>query len=146
MLEIVMAVYEQMRRHGETAYPSECCGILIGLVAAESRSVTRAIAAENAATDSLQNRYAITPLQLVRAWREARADGLEVLGFYHSHPDCAAIWSRTDLAEAHWLGCSYVITAVLQGGAQETRSYRLAGASEEEKRFEEEELCISETP
>jgi proteasome lid subunit RPN8/RPN11 len=64
------------------------------------------------------------------------------VGFYHSHPDHPARWSQTDLAEAHWLGCSYIITSVEAGQAAETRSFVLTGANEEEKRLEPEKITV----
>ena len=51
--------------------------------------------------------------------RQARGLGLDIVGFYHSHPDHPAQWSTTDFAEAHWLGCSYIITSVEQGKADD---------------------------
>jgi len=66
---------------------------------------------------------------------------MEIVGFYHSHPDHPAEWSSTDLAEAHWIGCSYVITRVAAGVAAETRCFRLEG-SWDEKRFVEEEVVF----
>jgi proteasome lid subunit RPN8/RPN11 len=80
---------------------------------------------------------------LVKIEREARQQGLSIGGFYHSHPDHLPQWSQTDLAEAHWLGCSYVITAVAQGKAPVTNSFLLAGETEENKRFEAEPIEIS---
>ena len=70
---------------------------------------------------------------------------MSIGGFYHSHPDHPAQWSQTDFAEAHWLGCSYVITAVAQGKAAVTNSFLLAGTTEEDKRFEPERIDVSET-
>jgi proteasome lid subunit RPN8/RPN11 len=78
----------------------------------------------------------------VRIAREARNRGLEIAGFYHSHPDHPAQWSATDLAEAHWLGCSYVITEVVAGKAAATHSFALAGQIEEDKRFQHEYIEI----
>jgi proteasome lid subunit RPN8/RPN11 len=69
---------------------------------------------------------------------------LSIAGFYHSHPDHPAQWSQTDLAEAHWLGCSYVITAVAKGRTVATNSFRLAGDTEENKRFEPEQINVNE--
>jgi hypothetical protein len=69
---------------------------------------------------------------------------LSIGGFYHSHPDHPAQWSPTDFAEAHWLGCSYVITAVAQGKATVTNSFLLAGVTEEDKRFENENIELIE--
>ena len=65
---------------------------------------------------------------------------------YHSHPDHPAQWSATDFAEAHWLGCSYVITAVAQGKATVTNSFLLAGATEEDKRFDQETILVEDQP
>jgi proteasome lid subunit RPN8/RPN11 len=70
---------------------------------------------------------------------------LSIGGFYHSHPDHPAQWSPTDFAEAHWLGCSYVITALAQGKATVTNSFLLAGVTEEDKRFEDENIAVIET-
>jgi proteasome lid subunit RPN8/RPN11 len=75
---------------------------------------------------------------------DAREDGLEILGFYHSHPDHPARWSQTDLAEAHWFGCSYVITSVEGGHAQVTNSFLLTGDEEESKRLEDEHIEVVE--
>jgi proteasome lid subunit RPN8/RPN11 len=79
----------------------------------------------------------------VRIQREAMLAGHDIVGFYHSHPDHPARWSATDLAEAHWTGCSYVITSVDQGRAVLTNSFLLLD-QEEAKRFEDEELKVIE--
>jgi len=69
---------------------------------------------------------------------------LEIAAFYHSHPDHPAQWSATDFAEAHWLGCSYVITEVAQGKAVVTNSFLLTGSTEEEKQFVQESIQLEE--
>jgi proteasome lid subunit RPN8/RPN11 len=79
----------------------------------------------------------------VRIQREAMLAGLDVVGFYHSHPDHPAQWSVTDLAEAHWTGCSYLITSVEGGHAVLTNSFLLEGV-EEAKHFEDELLEVTE--
>ena len=71
----------------------------------------------------------------MKAQREGRKAGLDIVGFYHSHPDHPAHWSQTDFAEAHWFGCAYVITAVAKGTAQITNSFLLTGTGEEDKAF-----------
>lgn len=129
-----------LRRHGEQTYPHECCGVLLGEADEAVKTVRAVIPCGNTRTDSPQNRYNIDPHELVRVQREARERGWEILGFYHSHPDHPARWSTTDLDEAHWLGCSYVITSVVQGSAEDTNSFLLAGDSEEGKRFENESI------
>jgi proteasome lid subunit RPN8/RPN11 len=134
------AVYDSIRAHGEETYPHECCGALLGLSTPEGWRVKTVMRAGNTRTDSAHNRYSIAPLELVHIEREARRQELEIAGFYHSHPDHPAQWSRTDFAEAHWLGCSYVITEVAQGKAAITNSFLLTGSREEDKQFVQESI------
>ena len=138
MLRMTDDLYAAIRKHGEETYPHECCGILLGTNDAGDNRVVEAIRAGNTRTDSARNRYHIAPQELIRAQREGRERGLDIIGFYHSHPDHPAMWSQTDLAEAHWMGCSYVITSVENGAAQITNSFLLMGTGEEDKRLEAE--------
>jgi proteasome lid subunit RPN8/RPN11 len=138
------AVYDSIRAHGEETYPYECCGALLGKSTPEGWRVAGAIRAGNTRTDSAHNRYNIAPLELVRIEREARRQGLDVAGFYHSHPDHPAQWSHTDFAEAHWLGCSYVITEVAHGKAIVTNSFSLTGLTEETKQFVQESILLED--
>jgi proteasome lid subunit RPN8/RPN11 len=139
MLYLSRDVYDQVRWEGEAAYPEECCGILLGAldgaVDGAAKRVTQAVQAANI-SQTPRNHYEIAPLDLIHAERTARQSGLEILGFYHSHPDHPADWSATDFAEAHWLGCCYVITSIARGKATVTKAFLLAGATEEDKRFE----------
>ena len=144
VLRVEKAVYEAIRAHGEETYPNECCGALLGRSASTGWSIVASVKAGNTRTDSAHNRYQIAPVELVKIEREARGQGLSIGGFYHSHPDHPAQWSQTDLAEAHWLGCSYVITAVAKGHAELTNSFMLAGDTEENKRFEPEPIEVTE--
>jgi len=144
-LWIDKAAFGAIRSHGERTYPHECCGALLGQKTDEGWRIEASIEAGNTRTDSLHNRYNISPLELVKIEREARNRGLSIGGFYHSHPDHPAQWSPTDFAEAHWLGCSYVITAVAQGKAAVTNSFFLAGTAEEDKRFEDERIEVIES-
>ena len=144
-LQIPKAVYEAMRGHGEEAYPHECCGVLLGKPGPDGWRVESAVRAANTRTDSAHNRYHIAPVELVRIQREASRQGFDIAGFYHSHPDHPAQWSPTDFAEAHWIGCSYVITEVAQGKAQVTNSFLLAGTTEEDKRFENETITVADS-
>jgi proteasome lid subunit RPN8/RPN11 len=142
VLRVPQAVYESLRAHGEETYPHECCGALLGKPAENGWQVVEAIRAGNTRTDSAHNRYHIAPVELVKIQREARTLGLEIAGFYHSHPDHPAQWSPTDFAEAHWLGCSYVITEVAQGKAVVTNSFLLTGTTEEDKQFVRETIEV----
>jgi proteasome lid subunit RPN8/RPN11 len=143
MLRIHFAEYEALRAHGQETYPNECCGVLLGKhVAGEGNHVQQIVRAGNTLTDSAHNRYNIAPQELIKIQRQARGLGLDIIGFYHSHPDHPAQWSNTDFAEAHWLGCSYVITSVEQGKAQLTNSFLLTGTGEDDKQFEDEAIQI----
>ncbi|HTP27323.1 MAG TPA: Mov34/MPN/PAD-1 family protein, partial [Anaeromyxobacteraceae bacterium] len=81
--------------------------------------------------------------ELVRIASAARERGEDIVGFYHSHPDHPARWSQTDLAEAHWPGCSYLITRIASGRREETNSFVLEGTGEVDKRFREEEIQVT---
>lgn len=135
-LHFSRAIYDAIRAHGEQTYPHECCGVLLGEMVDGNWKVTAAVRAGNTRTDSAHNRYQIAPGELVKIQREAMRDGLDIAGFYHSHPDHPAQWSTTDFAEAHWIGCAYVITEVRQGKAAITNAFLLAGSVEEDKRFD----------
>ncbi|MGO9520050.1 MAG: Mov34/MPN/PAD-1 family protein [Candidatus Korobacteraceae bacterium] len=144
-LKIGRLAWEEIRRHGEETYPHECCGVLLGEIDGEgTKAVQTAVRCSNQRSDSPHNRYGIDPRELVRIQREARERGHDIVGFYHSHPDHPARWSQTDLAEAHWTGCSYVITSVTKGYATETNSFNLVGnpAEDEKKYFEDEEIRV----
>ena len=141
-LRIGKSEWEQLRWHGEETYPYECCGVLVGQIGDDGMKEVQAIVrCQNQRSDSLRNRYGIDPLQLVRVQREARECDQDIVGFYHSHPDHPARWSQTDLAEAHWTSCSYVITSVMNGVATETNSFNLAGEGDG-KRLEDEEIRV----
>ena len=142
VLKINHLVYSQLREHGEETYPHECCGVLLGKALESVNEVELAVRAGNTRTDSAHNRYHIAPQELIAIQRQARERDLDIVGFYHSHPDHPARWSSTDLNEAHWFGCSYVITSVEQGKAQHTNSFFLAGTGEDDKRFENEEIAL----
>jgi proteasome lid subunit RPN8/RPN11 len=152
MLRLSEQVYDAIRRHGEETYPYECCGVLLGRTVSAQNSadgfqgvneVEDAVRAGNTRTDSARNRYQIAPQELVKIQKMGRERGLDIVGFYHSHPDHPAKWSKTDFAEAHWIGCSYVITAVDEGVAQTTNSFLLTGTGEDDKAFEDEAVEVA---
>lgn len=140
MLKIDRSHYDSLRKHGEETYPHECCGLLLGQMDGDIRTVTSVARCGNTRNDSPQNRYNIDPRELVRIQREGRERGEDIVGFYHSHPDHPPRWSPTDLAEAHWFGCSYVITSVKKGKAEVTNSFELTGSEENDKTLVDEEV------
>jgi proteasome lid subunit RPN8/RPN11 len=152
MLKISQSDYLSLRQHGEETYPNECCGVLLGrfddngaesVSESVSKSVSRIARCGNTRADSPHNRYQIDPKELIRIQREGRERGEDIVGFYHSHPDHPAQWSPTDLAEAHWFGCSYVITSVEKGTATITNSFDLTGTDEGDKKFVDENIEVT---
>jgi len=141
VLRLSQDVYAQIRLEAEGAYPCEGCGVLLGVASEDSARVTEAVAARTASASPL-NHYERGLKELVSIQRQAQIAGLEIVGFYHSHPDHPAEWSKTDFAEAHWIGCSYVITEVAEGRAGATNSFWLAGTGEVDKRFDQQEIYI----
>jgi proteasome lid subunit RPN8/RPN11 len=145
-LKITQTLYDQLRTHGEETYPHECCGIMLGKASDGILTVEQLIRAGNTRTDSAHNRYHIAPQELIKAQREGRKQGLDIVGFYHSHPDHPAQWSTTDFAEAHWFGCAYVITSIdgdkTTGAAKITNSFLLTGTGEDDKAFSNQAITI----
>ena len=143
MLKITRQLYDSLRLHGEETYPNECCGVLLGQMENDVRTVTSIARAGNTRTDSAHNRYNIDPRELIKIQSEGRKRGEDIIGFYHSHPDHPARWSQTDFAEAHWYGCSYVITSVEKGKAAVTNSFALEGGDENDKKLVDEKVVMS---
>ena len=124
-LKLSAALAAAIRAHGKETYPHECCGFLLG-VPGEVKEIARA---SNAREDSPQNRYLIPPIEFVRVQRDADARGLDVIGFYHSHPDHPARPSAFDREHA-WPGYAYLITAVDGGLPGELRGFRFDAPDE----------------
>src|SRR5258708_13527372 len=140
ILTIPDGLYETIRGEGERAYPHECCGVLVGTSSEDGSTVEDAVEAGNTRTDSAHNRYNIAPQELIRIQRQGRERGLDIVGFYHSHPDHPAQWSKTAFEEAHWIGCSYLIISVEQGTAKVTNSSLPNAPTPEHKRFEDQRV------
>ena len=114
------AVRDAVVAHARDAAPRECCGLLVG----SPNTIASAIRARNLAENP--DRFLIDPADHIKARRDARASGLDVVGFYHSHPHSAAAPSATDLAEAAYPDHLYVIVG-LAGEAAEVVLYRFTG-------------------
>ena len=127
MIRLSRGHHEAISRHGEADFPHECCGLLIGTFASDGgKLVAETYPISNAREEEAKrNRFLITPEELMRGEKHARAKKLDVVGFYHSHPDCPAVPSQFDLDHA-WPVYSYVIVSVRQGRAAELLSWELA--------------------
>lgn len=111
--------------HGETAYPDECCGLMLGRLLQGDKLILELLPAENAREERARhNRFLISPQAMFQAEKLARTKGMDVLGFYHSHPDAEARPSQYDLDHA-WPFYSYVIVSVSQGKAEAMTCWRL---------------------
>ena len=120
-MKIASAALDEIRRHGEEGYPYEICGVMLGPRGARGR-VTETRRARNTVTDRAHDRYEIDPRDLIRIEREADADGFEIVGYYHSHPDHPAQASATD-AQRSWAGVVYLIVAVHQRTAVDQNAF-----------------------
>ena len=127
---------QTIQRHAAVSYPEECCGVLVGRASAGSNFVERVLSVGNEREESRHNRYLISPDTILAAHKQARSLGLEILGYYHSHPDHPARPSELD-REYAWPGVSYLIVSVEKGKVVDTRSWRLA---DDRESFDEETI------
>jgi proteasome lid subunit RPN8/RPN11 len=124
MIRIEATPWQRILDHALAAYPRECCGILLGEESANGeRAVTAVYPCVNAFEGEQSDRFVIDPADQLRADRLARAEGLDVLGFFHSHPDHGMYFSATDLKHS-WPWYSNVVVSVVQGRYREAGSFR----------------------
>ena len=140
-LKVATEHLEAIGRHGVRDYPAECCGVLLGQAEGNAKLVTEVEALKNlrqdvsraqellpvddTATETGRNRFLIDPLEQLRVEKDARARGLQILGYYHSHPDHPARPSLYDREHA-WPRYSYVIVSVERGIVKELTCWVLA--------------------
>lgn len=136
-LAVSAADMDAIGRHAVRTYPEECCGFLLGEERGGTTRVDRVVPAANERQDSRHNRFVMSPETVLAAHKEARAAGLSVVGYYHSHPDHPAEPSDFDREHA-WPGLSYLIVAVRRGRVDRARSWRLR---DDRERFLEEEVA-----
>ena len=122
MIKIDRAAWEVMVSHAEAKYPNECCGAMIGHVEDGHKLVCGAAPMENAYAGAQGARYELRPEDLLAADRRARAVGLDLIGIFHSHPDCDAYFSKTDLENScPWY--SFVVLSVKGGKFDHANSF-----------------------
>ncbi len=138
MIALPEHALDAIRRHGRAAYPEECCGALLGRLEEGRARVTRIEQTANSRARERQRRYGITPEEYGRVERLADADGLALLGFYHSHPDHPAVPSDYDREHALPF-FHYLVLEVASGRAGELTCWVL---SEDRGVFEREELRL----
>jgi len=123
VLSISKELAEQIRAHGADTYPHECCGALLGRDN-EAREILGLFPLINRRDDSPRNRFSVTAQDVLDAEKSARKQGLDVVGWYHSHPDHPARPSEYDRDHA-WPWYSYIIVSVTQGQPGDMTSWRL---------------------
>lgn len=136
VLKLLPEHLQTIRTHAESTYPDECCGIILGSLASEGKTVVEVIPTANAwSTESAnfsqentvhseRQRYAIAPQVMLQVQKQARDRSLNIIGIYHSHTDNPAIPSECDRLYA-WPGYSYIIVSVQNGQAGELNSWSL---------------------
>jgi proteasome lid subunit RPN8/RPN11 len=144
MIQLGEKQRSEIAAHGERDYPHECCGLLLGSFATgNGKSISEIYPISNAREQQAKrNRFLIRPEELILGEQYAEKSGLEVVGFYHSHPDHPAVPSQYDLEHA-WPLYSYIIVSVSGGAAQDLRSWEM---EPDRSQFTEEKiLAVTQT-
>jgi proteasome lid subunit RPN8/RPN11 len=132
----------RIRAHGAETYPHECCGALLGTDGDETREIAEIVPLTNQRNDSPRNRFSITPEDVRDAEAAAREAGLDLIGWYHSHPDAPARPSEFDREHA-WPWYSYIIVSVQERVPRDMNSWRLA---DDRGHYDAEEIVIDACP
>lgn len=151
-LKLTQQQLELIRHHGVREYPNECCGILLGHANGSRKEVREVVPLKNLRADparaqnfvplrdpgreSERNRYLIDPADQIKVEKDARARALEVVGYYHSHPDHPARPSDYDREHA-WPWYSYIIVSVQRGEPKELTCWVL---SDDRSQFNPEQV------
>jgi proteasome lid subunit RPN8/RPN11 len=140
VLRIREELSERIRAHGGESYPHECCGALLGKDGdgGRAREVAEIVPLTNQRNDSPRNRFSITPEDVRDAETAARNAGLDLIGWYHSHPDAPARPSEFDREHA-WPWYSYIIVSVQERVPRDMNSWRLA---DDRGHYDAEEIVI----
>jgi len=139
-IELQRHQIEQIQQDGKQTYPNECCGVLLGKEQEGRKVVLEILPLQNARDDSPRNRFLILPEDLLHSDREARRRGMDIVGFYHSHPDHPARPSEYDREHA-WPWYTYIILAVGNGLPGEMTAWLL---SDDRGSFFPEEMRIAD--
>ena len=122
MIQIDSEAWQVMVSHAKSTYPNECCGAMLGTIDGDEKLVKIAVAIENAFTGVQHERYELRPEDLLKADREARSRGMDLIGIFHSHPDCDAYFSETDLKNScPWY--SFVVLSIYKGQFHHANSF-----------------------
>ena len=122
MIKVEQAAWDVMVSHAESTFPNECCGAMLGTVDGDEKVVRGATPIRNAFTGAQGARYEIGPEDLLAADAAARKEGMDLVGIFHSHPDCDAYFSETDLKNScPWY--SFVVLSIQKGKFHHANSF-----------------------
>jgi proteasome lid subunit RPN8/RPN11 len=122
MIRIETEPWQAMVAHARRTYPNECCGAMLGTIDGDGKNVREAIALDNAFEGAQAARYELRPEDLLAADKAARDRGMDLIGIYHSHPDCDAYFSTTDLQNScPWY--SFVVLSIQKGEFDHANSW-----------------------
>ena len=122
MIQIQPEAWQIMVSHAQATYPNECCGAMLGTIDGDVKTVKVGVVIENAFTGVQHERYELRPEDLLKADREARNRGMDLIGIFHSHPDCDAYFSETDLKNScPWY--SFVVLSIYKGQFHHANSF-----------------------
>jgi proteasome lid subunit RPN8/RPN11 len=122
MIRIEKDAWARMVAHARATYPNECCGAMLGAIDDGNKIVKTAVPLENVFQGEQRSRYELRPEDLLKADREARSHGMDLIGVFHSHPDCDAYFSETDLKNScPWY--SFVVLSVRNGEFDHAHSF-----------------------
>jgi len=122
MIRIDSDAWGAMVAHARQAYPNECCGAMLGSIDGDDKSVRVAMPLENAFEGAQAARYELRPQDLMAADKAARERNMDLIGIYHSHPDCDAYFSKTDLQNScPWY--SFVVLSIQKGEFHHANSW-----------------------
>jgi len=157
MLKLNSAHLQTIQTHAESTYPEECCGLLLGQIQGDVKTLIEVLPAENSWGDeadndfqtiettsrqsSKRNRFSIAPKVMFEVQKEVRSRNLDIIGIFHSHPDNPARPSEFDRAIA-WQSYSYIIVSVQQGKACDLKSWIL----DDDHKFQPEEIVTTVSP
>jgi proteasome lid subunit RPN8/RPN11 len=122
MIRIESEPWAEMVAHARETYPNECCGAMLGSTDGEQKAVRIAIRLRNAFEGAQAARYELRPEDLLAADKAARERKMDLVGIYHSHPDCDAYFSKTDLQNScPWY--SFVVLSIQKGEFHHANSW-----------------------
>jgi proteasome lid subunit RPN8/RPN11 len=122
MIRVESDAWRDMVAHAKSTFPNECCGAMLGVIDGDAKIVRRAVPLQNAYDGAQAERYELRPEDLLSADREARRAGMDLIGIFHSHPNCDAYFSQTDLKNScPWY--SFVVLSIKNREFDHANSY-----------------------